>query len=209
MNKPIDLLKEFNQLYLPSPKEPVIVDVPAMNFLMLDGYGDPNTSLLYQDTLTALYSLAYTLKFSMKKTAGTDFKVMPLEGMWWVDGEQNDQADFVKLEKDNWHWTMMIVQPAVVTAEWVETARKAACAKKEASPRLPQIRFETYHEGSSVQIMHIGPYSAEAPNIARMHTYALELGYHLEGKHHEIYLGDPRRTAPEKLRTVLRQPIRK
>lgn len=209
MNDPIDLLKEYKQLYLPSPKEPAIVDVPPLNFLMLDGFGNPNTSPLYQDAVTALYSLAYTLKFAMKKTAGTDFKVMPLEGLWWVEGEQKDQADFLKLEKDNWHWTMMIVQPTVVTAAWIETSRKAAIAKKDAPASLGQIRFETYHEGPAVQLMHLGPYSSEAPNIARMHTYALEQGYRLEGKHHEIYLGDPRRTSPEKLRTVLRQPVRK
>jgi hypothetical protein len=206
MEKTMDLLKELKQLYQPSPKEPVIVDVPAFNFLMLDGQGDPNTSQLYQEVVSALYSLSYTIKFAIKKAQAVDFKVMPLEGLWWVEGKQNDQADFLKLEKDAWFWTMMILQPPLVTRDWVETARETAM-KKAASSQIGQIRFEPYHEGLSVQVMHLGPYSTEAPNIARMHEFALTQGYQLRGKHHEIYLGDPRRTAPEKLRTVLRQPV--
>lgn len=208
MNEPIDLLKSLKSLYMPSYKEPIIVEVPLINYLMIDGKGDPNTSESYQNALAALYNLAYTLKFAMKKAGVADFKVMPLEGLWWVEGEQHDQAEFIQLKKDTWHWTMMIAQPSMVTPEWVSAAMKTALAKKDAPEFMHLIRFEAYHEGLAVQIMHIGPYSAEAPNIARMHAFALEQGYSLEGKHHEIYLGDPRRTAPEKLRTVLRQPIR-
>lgn len=209
MSEQIDLTKQFKHLYSPSTKEPSIVDVPSFNLLMLDGHGNPNTSPEYVEVLEALYSLAYTMKFAMKKSTGIDFKVMPLEGLWWVQGAQSDQAEFVKQDKDSWYWTMMILQPPVVTAEWVETARQQAQAKKDAPTRIAQIRFEKYHEGLSVQLMHLGPYSEEGPNIARMHAFALGQGYHLEGKHHEIYLGDPRRTAPEKLRTVIRQPIAK
>lgn len=206
MEKTMDLLKELKPLYQPSPKEPVIVDVPAFSYLMLDGQGDPNTSLLYQEAVSALYSLSYTVKFAIKKAQGVDFKVMPLEGLWWVEGKQNDQADFLKLEKDTWFWTMMILQPPLVTRDWVETARQTAI-KKAASPQIGQIRFESYHEGPAVQLMHIGPYITEAPNIARMHEFAIARGYQLRGKHHEIYLNDPRRTDPEKLHTVLRQPV--
>lgn len=209
MSEQIDLTKEFKHLYSPSTKEPGIVDVPPFNFLMLDGHGNPNTSPVYVEVLEALYSLAYTLKFVIKKSTGIDFKVMPLEGLWWIIGTQSDQVEFVKQDKDSWDWTMMILQPPVVTAEWVETTRQQAQAKKDAPVRIAQIRFEEYHEGLSVQLMHLGPYSEEGPNIARIHAFALGQGYHLEGKHHEIYLGDPRRTAPEKLRTVIRQPIAK
>lgn len=209
MTDPMDLSKEYKHLYKPSTKEPGIVEVPAFNFLMIDGHGNPNTSPEYVAALEALYSLAYTLKFAIKKSTGVDFKVMPLEGLWWVKGGQNDQAEFVKQEKDSWFWTMMIHQPPVVTPEWVETARQQALAKKGAPIRIPEIRFENYHEGLSVQLMHIGPYSEEGPNIARIHAFALSQGYRLEGKHHEIYLGDPRRAAPEKLQTVVRQPITK
>jgi len=203
MPKKIDLTKEYKQLYQPSAKTPVILTVPAFNFLSLEGNGDPNNSQLYQDTLQSLYQLSYTIKFALKKASGIDFQVMPLEGLWWAE----DMTDFLTREKSNWLWRMMIAQPPQVTAEWVEKGRLQALAKKDAAPRLREIQFQTYEEGLCVQILHIGPYSAEGPNIQRIHAYALEQGCHLTGLHHEIYLGDPRRTAPEKLKTVVRQPI--
>ena len=203
MPEKIDLTKVLKPLYQPSAKEPVIVTVPAIKFLMLDGSGDPNTSPLYADTVQSLYQFAYTLKFAVKKSDGTDFAVMPLEGLWWSE----NMADFVTREKSAWSWRMMIAQPGLVTPEWVETARKQALAKKDAAGRVAEVRMETYDEGQCVQLMHLGPYDAEAPNIQRMHAYALQQGYRLAGLHHEIYLSDPRRAAPEKMRTVLRQPI--
>ena len=203
MPKKIDLTKEYKHLYQPSAKTPVILTVPAFNFLSLEGNGDPNNSQLYQDTLQSLYQLSYTIKFALKKAAGIDFQVMPLEGLWWAE----DMTDFLTREKSNWLWRMMIAQPPQVTAEWVEKGRLQALGKKDAAPRLREIQFQTYEEGLCVQILHIGPYSAEGPNIQRIHAYALEQGCHLTGLHHEIYLGDPRRTAPEKLKTVVRQPI--
>lgn len=203
MPEKIEMLQDLKHLYRPSPKEPVLVEVPTLNFIALDGSGDPNNSPLYQDTLQSLYQLAFTVKFAIKKAAGQDFQVMPLEGLWWAE----DMTDFLTRAKDNWIWTMMIAQPPVVTPEWIETARAQILAKKDPAPRISKVRFIPYAEGTAVQIMHIGPYSAEGPNVQRIHAYAQSQGYHLAGKHHEIYLGDPRRTAPEKLRTILRQPV--
>jgi hypothetical protein len=199
----IDQSEEYKHLYQPSAKAPVIVTVPPFNFITLEGRGDPNSSQLYQDTLQSLYQMAYTLKFGIKKAEGVDFQVMPLEGLWWAE----DMLNFLTGDKGCWLWRMMIAQPPLVTAEWVERARGQALAKKDAAPRLRDVQFQTYAEGLCVQILHLGPYSAEGPNVQRIHTFAHEQGYQLAGLHHEIYLGDPRRTAPEKLKTVLRQPI--
>ena len=199
----IDHKKELKHLYRPSAKQVSVVDVPAMTFLMVDGRGDPNTSLAYQQALEALYSLSYTLKFKIKKGAGVDYTVMPLEGLWWTD----DPSLFSLSDKDSWSWTSMLMQPEVVTLEAVEEALVEVEQKKD-PPALDRVRFEAYHEGLSAQIMHIGPYAAEEPTIARLHRFIAGEGYALRGKHHEIYLSDPRRTAPERMRTVIRQPIR-
>ena len=200
----IDLKKELAYLYNPSKKEFTIVDVPPMQFLMIDGHGDPNISLDYREVLSALYALAYTLKFASKKALDKDFTVMALEGLWWVE----NMEEFSLNDKSAWSWTMMMMQPEWITAEMVEEARVEAARKKDL-PALSRLRFETYHEGLSVQIMYLGAYADEGPTIARMHAFIAEQGYAPNGRHHEIYLGDPRRTAPEKLKTVIRQPIRK
>lgn len=200
----IDLKKEWKHLYKPSAKQPVIVDVPAMNFLMLDGKGDPNNSPLFQDAMSTLYPLAYALKFAVKKAQEIDYTVMPPQGLWWVP----DMSQFSIDSKDDWLWTLMIMQPEYVTSDLVEQVRPEVAAKKN-PPLIDRVRFESYHEGTSVQLMHIGPYDAEAPNIERMHAFAEEQGYALRGKHHEIYLNDANRTAPERLKTVLRQPVSK
>lgn len=197
-----DLKKELKNLYQPSAKEFSVVDVPPLNFLMIDGHGNPNTSPDYTAALEALYSLAYTIKFALK-TKGIDFVVGPSEGLWWME----DMHQFSQENKDRWDWTMMIVQPEEVTQEVFEDA-KIQVAKKKVLPALPGLRLETYHEGLSVQILYYGSYSDEGPTIARMHTFIHESGCELRGKHHEIYLGDPRRTAPEMLKTIIRQPIR-
>jgi len=203
MPDPLDLTKTHKALYAPSAKEPAIVTVPACNFLMLDGKGDPNLSPAYQAAVEALYQFSYTLKFAIKKAGGVDYKVMPLEGLWWAE----NMNTFTEGRREDWLWTMMILQPGPVTPEWVEKTRAQLLAKKDSSPLCAKVRFETYDEGLSVQLMHLGPYAAEGPNIARMHAFAQEKGYHLRGKHHEIYLSDPRRSAPEKMKTVLRQPV--
>jgi len=200
----IDLKKELKHLYKPSAKKIAIVDVPPMNFLMIDGSGDPNTAQEYKDSIEALYAVSYTLKFMIKGSGtGTDYVIMPLEGLWWTD----DMSEFSLENKDIWKWISMIMQPEYVTKDLVDEALKQV-EKKKNPPALSKIRFESFHEGLSAQIMHIGPYSAEGPNIEKLHNFIKENGYELRGKHHEIYLSDPRRTAPEKWKTVIRQPIK-
>jgi hypothetical protein len=201
MTEKIDLLIQLRHLYSPG-KDPVVVDVPEMNFLMIDGHGDPNQSAEYQAALEGLFSLSYTLKFAYKKAVGVDYGVMPAEGLWWVE----DMRLFSTTDKSSWDWTMMIAQPDFITADWVERSRVDAL-KKKANPALEKIRFETYAEGLSVQLMHKGPFAAEGPNIARLHDYIEQHDCQMNGKHHEIYLSDFRRTAPEKLKTVIRQPM--
>lgn len=198
----VDLKSQFKDLYQPPLNQVVLVDVPAMNFLMINGGGDPNTSQDYRDAVEALYGLAYTLKFAIKKQQGFDYPVMALEGLWWTD----DMRLFSTDQKEDWKWTMMLMQPEYVTSERFEQARQQVEEKKP-SPALARVRLASFHEGLSAQIMHLGPYSAEGPTIARLHAFIKEQGYLLRGKHHEIYLGDPRRSAPEKLRAVIRQPI--
>jgi hypothetical protein len=199
----IDLKKELKHLFRPSAKEAGVVDVPEMNFVMVDGAGDPNTSQEYQEAIEAIYAVAYTLKFMVKKRdPQLDYVVPPLEGLWWA-GEMDA---FSTQDKDAWKWTAMIMQPEAVTQELVDEALQEVAEKKD-PPALPKVRFESYAEGLSVQIMHIGPYSEEGPTIQKLHAFAEEKGYQLRGKHHEIYLSDPRRTKPDRLNTVIRQPV--
>lgn len=199
----IDFKKELKHLYNPSAKKIETVDVPMMNFLMIDGSGDPNTAQEYKDAVEALFAVSYALKFSVKKEKGVDYGVLQLEGLWWTD----DMTQFSMENKEAWKWTSMIMQPEYVTEDLVSKALEQV-EKKKNPPALPKIRFENFHEGLSAQTMHIGPYSAEAPTIERLHNFIKENGYELKGKHHEIYLSDPRRSAPEKMKTVIRQPMR-
>ncbi len=202
--KKVDLKKELKHLYNPSPKEVMIVDVPKMNFLMIDGTGDPNTSQEFKDAVEALYAVSYTLKFTIKKgKTAIDYGVMPLEGLWWTD----DMTKFSMENKDAWKWIVMIMQPEYVTRDLVNKALEQV-EKKKNPPALSKVRFESFHEGLSAQIMHIGPYSAEGPTIEKIHNFVKSKGHNLTGKHHEIYLSDPRKTAPEKMKTVLRHPIK-
>lgn len=198
----LDLKKDLKYLYSPSAKAVEIVDVPPMRFLMIDGAGDPNTVPEYKEAVGALYSVAYTLKFAIKKREHVDYPVMSLEGLWWVD----DYTQFSYTERSNWRWTMMIMQPEIVTEAAFQQAVEDM-RKKKNPPLLDRLRFEEYHEGLAAQIMHIGPYADEMPTVERLHEAILAKGYQLRGKHHEIYLSDPNRSAPEKLKTILRQPI--
>jgi len=202
--KKLDLRKQLRDLYQPSAKSFSLIQVPAMNALMIDGTGDPNTSLAYHSALEWLYALSYTLKFEVRKTQAIDYPVLPSEGLWWSD----DMSAFSMERRQDWKWTMLICQPDLVTPDLIGQAVGRVVEKRQELPP-PSTRFERFQEGLSVQIMHIGPYSAEGPTITRMHAFLRDYGYTPNGKHHEIYLGDPRRTAPEKLKTVLRQPIRK
>jgi hypothetical protein len=199
----IDLLKTLKGLYGPSAKDVVQVDVPPMNFLMVDGEGDPNTSQAYREAIEGLFSLSYAIKFAVKKgQLAIDYKVMPLEGLWWA----KDMASFTNGDKASWSWTAMIMQTDFVTASLVAEQLAKVAAKKDL-PALARMRFESFAEGPSAQIMHIGPFAAEGPNIQRIHDFILAAGHRLSGKHHEIYLNDFRRAAPEKLKTVIRQPL--
>lgn len=199
----IDFKKELKHLYGSSAKEVALVDVTEMNFLMIDGRGDPNTSQEYQEAIEALYAVSYALKFMVKKSeAAIDYVVMPLEGLWWTE----DMTEFSMDDKDIWKWTAMIMQPEYVTRAFVDEALREVEEKKN-PPALSKTRFESYHEGLAVQIMHIGPYSEEAPTIEKLHAFAQEKGYQLRGRHHETYLSDPRRTAPDRLKTVISQPV--
>ena len=198
----IDFKKELKHLYNPSSKKVVIVDVPKMNFLMVDGAGDPNTAKEYKDAVEVLFAVSYALKFLVKKGNAIDYGVMPLEGLWWTD----DMTQFSAENKDIWKWTSMIMQPKYVTEDLVGQALEQVEKKKNLSA-LSEIRYGSFHEGLSVQIMHIGPYSDEGPTIEKLHNFIREAGHELRGKHHEIYLSDPRRSAPEKMKTVIRQPM--
>jgi hypothetical protein len=202
MNK-IDLEKEFKQLYGAKAGAPAVVDVPAFDFLMIDGRGDPNRAPEFESAVQALYATAYALKFKIKKgPTALDYAVMPLEGLWWAD----DMRDFTQGRKDRWLWTMMVMQPAVVTRALLDEVLPEVQRKKP-ELALRQLRMERYAEGLSAQVLHIGAYDAEQPTIARLHAFIEANGCRPYGKHHEIYLGDPRKTAPEKLKTILRQPI--
>jgi hypothetical protein len=204
----LDLRKELKHLYAPSAKDVSTVTVPDLAFLMIDGAGDPNVAPAYQQAVEALYTTAYTLKFASKKTAGIDYQVMPLEGLWWLPemGERYGDVQF-DADKSLWRWTMMIAQPGHITDADV-TAAIAEARRKKPLPAIDQLRFEHFEEGLAVQILHIGPYDAEKANIDRLHARIAELDHEPCGKHHEIYLSDPRRSAPEKLRTIIRQPMK-
>jgi hypothetical protein len=213
--KILDLKKELKTFYQPSAKKPEIITVPRFQFAMIDGAiekgSEPGKSPAFQDATQAIYGIAYTLKFMLKKhkTNAVDYPVMALEGLWWVvDGK------FDITVKDNWHYTLMILQPEVVTpdifAEGLDQVRK----KRGDSPTLSKLRLGFFEEGLSVQMMHIGPYATEPATLKTMLDFASEQGYQdrvgiLGGKHHEIYLGDPRKADPSKMKTVLRHPVEK
>ena len=201
----IDFRKEFKHLYNPSSREVVIVDVPEMSFLMVDGVGNPNSAQEYKDAVEALYATSYAIKFIIKKgEEAIDYGVMPLEGLWWAD----DMTQFNVENKDIWKWTSMIMQPKYVIKDLFDKAIEQV-KKKRNLPALTKMRLDGYHEGLAAQIMHMGPYVAEGPTIERLHDFIRENGYELSGKHHEIYLTDPQRSAPEKMKTVIRQPVKK
>lgn len=201
----IDYKKQFKQFYSAKVGKPVVVQVPKMNFIMIDGKGDPNTSQEYIDAIQALYPVAYTIKFTSKLKYGHDFGVMPLEGLWWT----KDMADFDTKDKSNWLWTAMIMQPAVVTRDLYDQAVEQV--KKKKSPvALDRLRFAEYDEGRAAQVMYVGPYADEGPTIKDLHRFIEAQGGALTNTnkhHHEIYMGDPRRVAPEKLKTIIRQPF--
>lgn len=203
-NEKIDLWVLHKDIYSPSAKQPQRVRVPPLVYLQVCGKGDPGTSAAFAQGIGALYGLAFTLKFSLKKSKGLDFRVMPLSGLYYAD----DPRVFLTGNKREWQWTIMIPVPSQVSAAQVEKARVEAMARKNASPALPLVSRQTVREGLCVQILHKGPYAAERQTIERLHEYIREQGLTFNGPHHEIYLSDPNRTAPEKLKTIVRQPVK-
>lgn len=200
----IDFKKILKHLYLPPKDKVVQVEVPPMHYLVVDGAGDPNTEKSYQEAVEALFTLSYTLKFMVKKGAlAVDYGVMPLEGLWWAD----DMAAFSVEDKSNWKWTMMILQPDIITAEMV-TSAMAEIRKKKNLAALDKVRFDDFAEGLAAQILHLGSFTEEGPTIARVHQFIADSGHQFSGKHHEIYLSDIRRADPKNWKTVIRQPMR-
>lgn len=198
----IDLMREFRPLYAPG-RTPVLVTVPEFLFLMIDGQGDPNASPEYEQAVAALYAVSYSVKFELKRARrGLDYRVLPLEGLWWAP----DMSAFRLQDRAKWGWTMMIRQPDLVKRDLVDEAARMVAARRSL-PAALRLRLERFAEGPAAQVMHVGPFSTEGPTIERLHAFITAQGYELTGKHHEIYLNDPRRTAPERLKTILRQPV--
>jgi hypothetical protein len=210
MAQKLDLKKQYKHLYQPSAKQAAIIDVPEFNFVMIDGviqkHETPGTSEAYRHAIEALYGASYTLKFmsKLRKQNPIDYPVMALEGLWWTDSGEFDIS-----KKEPWRWTMMMMQPEHITAEIFQEALGQLRKKDRGGPDLNSLRFERFREGPCVQIMHIGPYADEPATLEKMHSFARESGYRLRGRHHEIYLSDPRRAKPERLKTVLRHPVEK
>lgn len=198
----LDLKQELKDLYR-AGRRPALVNVPELQFLMIDGQGDPNTAPAYGEAVEALFAVAYTIKFAVKKSAeALDYPVMPLEALWWAA----DPGVFLRGQKDEWRWTVMIMQPGIVDRDHLAAAVDALKARRSL-PALAEVRLESFAEGRAAQLLHLGPYSAEEPTIRALHEFIAAQGLQLSGRHHEIYLGDPRRAAPEKLRTIIRQPV--
>lgn len=209
--KVLDLKKHYKSLYQPSAKKPVLVQVPKLQFAMIDGNiekgSEPGKSPTFAEATQALYSLCYTLKFMLKKrkTNAIDYPVMALEGLWWVE-----DGFFDIMVKDNWFFTLMIMQPDIITPEIFEEAREQVRKKKGDSEMLAKARLAHFEEGLCVQVMHIGPYATEPATIDQMRAFARENGAQDNvgpAKHHEIYISDPRKAAPEKMKTILRHPV--
>ncbi|HUD07605.1 MAG TPA: GyrI-like domain-containing protein [Candidatus Saccharimonadales bacterium] len=201
----VDYKKELSEFYNGKTGQPVVANVPSMNFLIIYGKGDPNKSQEYIDAIQTLYPMAYTIKFICKKELQKDFGVMPLEGLWWTE----DMHNFNPQDKSNWLWTAMIMQPGIVNKDIYRRALKQVAEKKNPKS-LDKVRFEAYDEGRVAQVMYVGPYADEGPTILKLHDFIKEQGGRLDDSnkhHHEIYLGDPRRSAPSKLKTIIRQPF--
>ncbi|MBW8881183.1 MAG: GyrI-like domain-containing protein [Asticcacaulis sp.] len=201
----IDFKAEYKSLYSAPQKDFVLVEVPPLSYLMFDGHGDPNTAPVYQQAVEALYSLSYTLKFMSKRAFDRDYVVGPLEGLWWAE----DMAAFTARRKSDWSWTMMILQPDWILPAHLAAARAEVLMKK-GLPGVEAVRLETLDEGLCAQILHIGSYDDETPTLQRLHAEWLPANGLVEtGHHHEIYLSDPRKVEPAKLKTLLRQPVRR
>jgi hypothetical protein len=206
----IDLRKQMKDLWSPPVGKVVLVTVPAMPYLVIEGMGNPSTSKAFQEAIQALYSAAYTMKFGAKSAGVAEWKVTPLEALWWnTSGRDVSDTDFSAEAAGEIAWKALVMQPVVVTADMLEQAKAEVIRKKKDVPALAKVRLETWAEGLCVQTMYVGPYEGERPTIEMMHTWIATNGYRVRGRHHELYLSDPNRTAPEKLKTILRLPVEK
>ena len=205
-----DFKKAFKHLFTASATKPAIIQVPDCQYLMVDGKGNPNGNPAFEQAMQTLYGVMYTLKMGWKfekieRPHGyVDFTVPPPEALWWMA----DGGEFDMNRKADWRWAQMMILPDFFTQKMVDEAA-AAVREKKGQDAIAPYRFERWEEGTCVQVLHVGPYTAEGPTIEKMHGFAAENGYELHGKHHEIYLNDPRRVAPEKIKTILRQAVRK
>lgn len=200
----LDLKKAHRELFNPPKGRFVEVTVPVMSFVKVDGAGDPNTAEEYGRAVEWLYGVSYAMKFAAKELLGRDYVVPPLEALWWAD----DPGSFVRREKSRWRWTVMIMAPVFVTDALFDAAVTKIAAKRGAPP--PSLRFEPYDEGWSLQTLHVGRYDDEGPTLRRLHEEVMPgMAVTFNGTHHEIYLSDPRKVEPAKLRTILRQSIRR
>jgi hypothetical protein len=193
--------QRLTQLYR-ARRSAELVDVPELAFLMIDGHGNPNASDTYRAALQALYSVSYALTFAVKHAGGPTHRVGPPEGLWSVA----DMAGFETADKAEWDWTMMIRQPDEVTPALVARAA-VGVAESAHLPEARDLRLERFAEGRAAQVLHLGSYADERPTIEALHGFIAAQGYASRGRHHEIYLGDPRRSAPERLKTIIRQPV--
>lgn len=199
----LGMTKDLAALYFPTAREPTMVQVPPMNFAMVDGAGSPTSMPAYPEALRALFAVSYTLKFSLKRAGLADFRVMPLETLWWTKGSRSLRPD----RKEDWSWTAMIMQPKPVDRRRFESTVRRLKEEKP-SPALARVRFGRFREGPAAQALHVGSYSEEGPTIERLQAFIETEGFRVAGKHHEIYLSDPRRTAPDRIRTVIRLPVK-
>jgi hypothetical protein len=201
-----ELKKELAPLFNP-PREPALVDVPDLGYLMIDGYGAPEPAAGAEPTelqrsFAALFPVAYTIKFRLKRD-GLMMSILPLEALWFTEGKSFDTS----VPKEEWSWRALMAVSHDVTRQIFDEAVADVRRKKGDSEALTKLRFERWAEGRCAQVMHIGPYSAEGPTIERLHAFIAAQGLRLRGAHHEIYFGDPRTSDPTKLKTVLRQPV--
>ena len=201
----IDFKKDFRQLYKAPANGFTFLEVPSMLYLMIDGAGDPQNNPVFQAAVETLYGAAYTIKFSVKKAgSGPEYSIPPMSGLWWCKGMEGFDPE----NRDLWLWTLMLAQPPQLDIQML-TSAIGRLKEKGKKGFWCEIRLETFSEGLCVQTLHIGPYRDEGPRIAAMHKFIDDQGYALRGKHHEIYMSDPRRTSPEKLKTILRHPVTK
>jgi hypothetical protein len=203
MVKKLDIRKELKSLYSPSAKETELVRIPRFNFLMIDGEGPPETKE-FHEAIQAIYNAAYTIKFKFKFEKNIDFPMMALEGLWWV----KQGTPFQIGKREDWCWTLMILQPKIVTRTSLKQAVRKIREKKEV-PALDKIHLDSFAEGLSVQMLHIGPYADEPATMEKIEEFSAQRGLTASGKHHEIYISDPRRVKPEKMKTILRHAVTK